>query len=238
MQRIAIVLAVIALGLGSYLVAAADGDKGDTKKPADTSKKPPREQPKEPKIINEKEFHKALKDVAAKYKDYGRIDDMSRWAPTLCRRPPATTIQESKSEDEATHGRKLYFLYAKGRDAYLKPDLKKPHPIGTTIVKEAWTPELMPEAEAKLIESGRAPFTNPVMHVKRDGKLWRAKKVSGLFVMMKLDPKIQKSDDGWVYGTLTPDGKTVTSSGRVASCMKCHKAATHDRLFGVPKPVK
>lgn len=55
---------------------------------------------------------------------------------------------------------------------------------------------------------------------------------SDLFIMAKLDPKTAGTDQGWVYGTVTPDGKTVTAAGRVESCMKCHQAARHDRLFG------
>ena len=43
------------------------------------------------------------------------------------------------------------------------------------------------------------------------------------------------TDEGWVYGTVTADGKTVTSAGRVASCMKCHVQAKNDRLFGIYK---
>jgi hypothetical protein len=43
---------------------------------------------------------------------------------------------------------------------------------------------------------------------------------------------------GWVYGTVAPDG-TVTSAGRVASCMGCHTpSAKHERLFGLPPAPK
>lgn len=240
MQRIVIVLAVIGLGLGSYLLAAADSEKDGAKKPAHTPKHPPKKDTgKSPKVINEKEYHKSLMAIAKAYKEYGRVEDLSRWAPTLCRRPPATTVRPSASEDEATHGKKLYFLYAKNRDAYVTPDMKKPHPVGTTIVKESYATELVPDDEAKVYLDGMAPYTNPQLWAIRDGKVYRATKIHGLFVMTKVDPKVQKSDEGWIYGTLTPDGKKVTSAGRVASCMKCHKAATHDRLFGLPKkPVR
>jgi hypothetical protein len=57
---------------------------------------------------------------------------------------------------------------------------------------------------------------------------------SDLFIMLKLDPNATNTDDGWVYGTVTPDAKTVTSAGKVASCMKCHVDAKTDRLFGLP----
>ena len=55
--------------------------------------------------------------------------------------------------------------------------------------------------------------------------------------MFKAPPRTIGTDNGWVYGTVTSDGKTVTSAGRVATCMNCHKEAKHDRLFGlVPVP--
>jgi hypothetical protein len=36
---------------------------------------------------------------------------------------------------------------------------------------------------------------------------------------------------------VTPDGKQVTSAGRVASCLECHRRAPHDRLFGAQAPI-
>ena len=56
-----------------------------------------------------------------------------------------------------------------------------------------------------------------------------------LFVMMKTGES--DSDAGWIYATISPDGSTVTASGRIASCMECHQSArTRDRLFGVGCP--
>jgi hypothetical protein len=65
--------------------------------------------------------------------------------------------------------------------------------------------------------------------------VYKAAKPAGLFVMMKLDPKTPGTDAGWVYGTLSADGKAVTAAGKVESCMKCHQDAKHDRLFGPAK---
>ena len=70
---------------------------------------------------------------------------------------------------------------------------------------------------------------------KKDGKTYYATEKHALFVMMKLDSKTADTDEGWVYATLTPDGKTVTSAGKLESCMKCHQKAENDRLFGLPK---
>ena len=70
-------------------------------------------------------------------------------------------------------------------------------------------------------------------YVIKDDKVFKAGKQSDLFIMLKLDRKTPNTDDGWVYGTVTPDAKTVTSAGKVASCMKCHVEAKADRLFGL-----
>ena len=69
--------------------------------------------------------------------------------------------------------------------------------------------------------------------IERDGQTWHAGAKEALYVLLKLDPETEGADEGWVYGTLTPDGKTVTSAGRVATCMGCHTKGTHDRMFGL-----
>ena len=53
--------------------------------------------------------------------------------------------------------------------------------------------------------------------------------------MYKTDPKTPGTDEGWVYGTVTADGKKVTAAGRVQSCINCHQDARNDRLFGIPR---
>ena len=156
------------------------------------------------KVANDPQFHKALLDIAAKYKSYGKVDDMAKWAPWLCAPPPAPVAKVSQSKDTDTHGRKLYFLYALNRNEYVA---KKTPQVGQTIVKESWIPE----------------NSNPP----------KPDKQSALFIMTKLDSALKNTDNGWVYGTVTPDGKTVTSAGRVESCMKCHIESKNDRLFGL-----
>lgn len=55
----------------------------------------------------------------------------------------------------------------------------------------------------------------------------------GLFVTFKLDPSTPGTGQGWVYGTVSAEGRSVTSSGPVESCMKCNADASLDRLFGL-----
>lgn len=171
------------------------------------------------KVENDKQFHAQLLDIAGKYESFGKVDDMSRWAPWLCSAPPPPKARVSKSADTGTHGRKVYFLYAKERDAYMKLSANQ---VGQIIVKESW----MPPAEV-----GNGNSAENMSTTTGSAKVPTQKK--DLFIMMKLDPAIANSDDGWVYGTVTPDGKTVTSAGRVQSCMSCHTNAQHGRLFGL-----
>lgn len=120
--------------------------------------------------------------------------------------------------------------------------------VGQVIVKESWVPEevkgkqkadiIVSRVEVKedqkadiVTRKGRledhfSPFAT------RDGKRYHASKKAALFIMFKLDPTTPNTDKGWVYGTVSPDGKEVTSAGRVESCMKCHQTK-EDRLFGL-----
>jgi hypothetical protein len=53
-----------------------------------------------------------------------------------------------------------------------------------------------------------------------------------LFIMFKEEPATPGTDGGWVYGTVIPDLKRVTSTGRVASCLDgmSQTGATRPRL--------
>jgi hypothetical protein len=203
----------------------------------------------------EPRFHAELKKIAGEYLSYGRVDDEMRWAPYLCRMPMPGTPRLSGSKDEKTHGQKLYSLFVKNRFAYLVLDPARPIPVGQAIVKQSWIPEDVTEKRKDLKgqpPGDRVPFQEVVRTPPKDGKkafpdqvdhfwpyarkgdkVFKAAKQADLFIMMKLDPQTLGTDNGWVYGTVTPDGKTVTSAGRVESCMKCHQETKTDRLFGL-----
>jgi hypothetical protein len=148
-----------------------------------------------------------IQAASGEYEEYGKVDDLARWAPTLCRQPDPPRLRLSASRDLETHGRKLYFLFAKDREAYRLAS-KKDQPTGQVLVKESWIP---------------APESTPEKPL--------AGEKGPLFLMMKTGEA--DSDAGWIYATATPDGKTITASGKIASCMECHTAARSDRLFGV-----
>jgi hypothetical protein len=151
-------------------------------------------------------FEYCLLEIARTYESYGRVDDEFRLANADCRAAVQTenNLQVSSSTDLATHGRKLYRLYAKEQtEAGTYIVAGEPNPVGQVVVKESWTVE-PPREKAEL------------------------------FIMYKLNPETPDTDEGWVYGIVTGDGTAVTSGGRVASCMSCHLEALHDRLFGLP----
>jgi hypothetical protein len=199
-------------------------------------------------IANDPAFHARLRAAAAGLDEMGRVDDVARWAPTLCMAPLRPSLRISASADAATHGGKLYSIYAKDRAAYaaLAEHLSGVSGVASVagledcsqvLVKESFAPEeVTADAEDRAPRTfgpggSSARFLRPA---KKDGKRWRAGDSKGLFVMLRLDPKAAGTDDGWVYGTIAPDG-TITSSGRVASCMSCHLSAPHGRVFGLPK---
>jgi hypothetical protein len=238
LARVSYLLGIVGL-LGILVAASATGGEKDTRAPAADP------------VVNDKPFHDRLLKIARYYPAYGRIDDEFRWAPWLCREPLPGRPTPSRSKDEGTHGQKLYSLFARDRDAYLTGASAS----GQVIVKESWVPEVLPgkpkialftpgqpikEAVGKVPEDLAPPrralsgggFDHFVPYVEKEGKWYRAARRANLFVMMKLDPKTPGTDEGWVYGTVTADGKTVTSAGRVASCMKCHEPKK-DRLFGI-----
>lgn len=141
-----------------------------------------------------------LAKVAKDYKKVGRVDDEARLAPALCRPPRHGEPRLSDSHGE----RKVYFLYAKDRDAYLAGTAVQ----GQWVVKESFA-----DASCRgAIFPGEA---------------------RGLFILLRIGPThCGGTDDGWVYATATPEGE-LTNAGEIESCMKCHALAKHERLFGL-----
>jgi hypothetical protein len=211
------------------------------------------------------QFHTLLLAIAKYYKCLRQVDVEARWAPSDCLTIPFYTpakARVSASDDAETHGRKLYFLFAKDRDAYLALGGGKKHraadvfgfehsatvgdnePLPESlqalqqfVVKQSWTAVEIDVASERLeTRQSGDPLQDADLYASRDGKLYKTGEQRDLFIMFKLDPKTPETDNGWVYGTVTADAKQVASAGRVESCMRCHKEAKHDRLFGLAKP--
>ncbi|OJY27797.1 MAG: hypothetical protein BGO98_41820 [Myxococcales bacterium 68-20] len=184
-----------------------------------------------------------LQKAFAEYKAWGRVDDELRWAPFLCRMPMPGTARMSAA-DEGEHARKLYSLFARDRAAYVSMNGEAPTIArgGQVVVKESYLPELVPDAGPA--EDPRVPVGGisgnagnvDADHFKPyaradDGRIYRASKLAGLYVVLEKPKGTPGTDEGFVYGTLTPAGE-ITSAGKIASCMGCHLQAKHRRFFG------
>ena len=155
----------------------------------------------------------AIRKAATSYTKWGKVDDTRRIAPTDCAapiQPKPSHARMSAADAESPHGKKLFYLWASDRDAYANLRRSKLGiPVGFSIVKQSFV----------AVGDASSGYT---VGAKKD-----------LFVMTKIGGDKPGSDDGWVYGTVSPDG-AVTSAGRVETCMHCHDdQATHERLFGL-----
>lgn len=209
----------------------------------------------------ESPFAPAVLKAAAEYKRFKRVSDVPNWSMVLCHIPSAVGARESSSKDAESHGRKLYYLYAKFGQEYVDEsermvkerlhaeaaqvqDRPKPwvNPTGQVLIKESFLPVAVPEGEEPKFNQewkqtepgvGYSKHAYPIEYAQReDGKFFRIGEPVGLFIMLKLDSKTPDTDEGWVYATTTIDGKTISSIGRVESCMSCHKEVTRDRVYG------
>lgn len=110
-------------------------------------------------------------------------------------------------------------------------------PIGQSIVKEtgvweAWAPEAADDRVS--MKRGRSR----VITNESSGRLeWYRWQTDNYFIMTKLDPATEGTDEGWVYGVVNPKGE-VTAAGKIQSCMGCHMKGTKDRMFGLANALK
>jgi hypothetical protein len=190
-------------------------------------------------------FEDQLLAIARDYPQVGRVDGADpRWSPQYCEAPRVLNegqLRMSASKDSSTHGQKLYYLYARDRAAYLSPSAQG-SPVGQYVVKQAWAPKEVELTRLTDAETRQKQLISCSIHLAppdetfqvawKDGKMYRADHITSLFIMLKLDPQTPGTDEGWVYGTVSADGKTVTAAGRIASCMECHRTQP-DRLFGL-----
>src|SRR5437016_11734495 len=97
-----------------------------------------------------------IRKIAEEYRTYGRVSDRLQWAPTLCRAPSPAPPRPSVSRDPETHGKKLYYLYAKNFEAY-RTSHELPQPVGQVLVKEAWLPAAT-STSSRPVAGERAPL--------------------------------------------------------------------------------
>jgi len=189
-------------------------------------------QPSEPVVVNDPEFHEALVAAANEYLEYGMVNATALAAPADC--APASDGSAPKplmshSDDDTTHGHKLYYLFANEVAHYLNQD-GSPSPIGQALVKESWTSKPSNPGARNLRNHASGNRINP--RTKFGDETLEIGKRKDLFLMIKLATDTPGTDQGWVYGIVNPESKEVTESGKVSSCIQCHQDAKNDRLFG------
>jgi hypothetical protein len=195
-------------------------------------------------VGNPRQFDDQILSIASEYKQYSRVSDESNWSPALCQVPVPQGVQQSRSRDPGTHGRKLYFLYAKNRSAYMNFEFLTTRldgeaettnwksAIGQALVKEAFVPVPVMKDQRPVTLAPKHSDLPEDQAVNDQGQLYRTGDPAGLFIMLKTDPKTPGTDEGWIYATTTPDAKTIIEAGRIASCMECHTQTTRDRMYG------
>lgn len=185
-----------------------------------------KQEPETTPAVRDERFVALIETAAKEYVRFACVTGAPRHAPTDCRRAPPPNVRLSSAEKE--HGGKLYLLFARHalNDEYVIPG--KPAQVGQTLVKEAW------HAVKGAPQGATAASSRYMGHLvlKEGNTVCHAGDAYGLFVMHKLAKGTEGTDDGWVYGTVDPEGH-VTSAGKVASCIRCHQDATEDRRFGL-----
>lgn len=184
-----------------------------------------------PVIVNNADFHEPLTAAAEQYLEFAMVNSIPLAAPEACAAAAPEEAQPmiSQSDDTDSHGKKLYFLFAKEIAHYLDQD-GSPSPVGQILVKEAWTSKPsnpnarnMRNHAAGIRVNPRTKVGDQVLEIGRRNKL---------FIMMKLETDTPETDQGWIYGVVDADSKAISEAGKVHSCMQCHIDAKHDRLFG------
>jgi hypothetical protein len=179
--------------------------------------------------------------VAREYKTWRLADDEFHWAPGLCRMPVRGGDHLSRASG-APHDSKLFRLWTYDIDAYgvaagwiergdqfgepSMPGKSALQDVAQVLVKESFV--------AQPWQPGNAPPRDGTHTAVRDGKTFRPGDPIGLFVMIQLATPREDTDEGWIYGTVAPDG-TVTSASDSGACRDCH-AARPNRIFGIPRP--
>ena len=130
------------------------------------------------------------------------------------------------NKSQSPHGDKLYKLYIKDYDAYIRnaPDGQ---PIVQVIVKETWN--------VKEIVYDSLNTTMQQIQSKNNGKWYRPTTVSELFIMFK-ENENASNDKGWNYGIYSLENKgekpLMQNDLKMSACINCHKENKYDRIFG------
>ncbi len=169
---------------------------------------------------------KVLLDIVANHKNLTLYNYALKMALVQCSAykpgdPPRyrSTVFTSRSDDTSTHGLKVFELYVKNDNAYAY-QYSQPQPEGQTLVKATW--------HSKEIQN---PAENQRVLKVNDSVYLQPTTPSEYFIMFKSNNTLYATDEGWIYGIVSEDGKEVINKGLIKSCMSCHDASKHDRML-------
>ncbi len=186
---------------------------------------------------NDPAHHAALLAIAERYGSFSRVDG-TWWSHLDCSAPPAEPSHMSNAAAGSAHGRKVFTLQIYDFETYARETGGRPEPprsaragkgppvagVEQALVKVSYEPTEEPGNPRMMFPPAPATF---------QGKKYYPGEQKDLFIMYRPSDKSVATDAGWLYGTVSPDGKTVTSAGFVKNCMDCHEDAPHGRQFGV-----
>lgn len=127
------------------------------------------------------------------------------------------TVYASRSGDKSTHGLKVFKLYVKDNNAYAYNNVQ---PEGQTLVKATWYSEKMHKQvqQGKMFPLNNSTYLKPTLGAE-------------YFIMLKATTVSYATDQGWIYGIVSADGKSVIEKGLIKSCMGCHDESKEDRML-------
>lgn len=186
--------------------------------------------------------------IASEYGQWERATDYLHWSPASCRAwpiPAEGELAESASDDEGTHGRKVYRLYARDLWGYFESvpwwgsvdqrETRRANRVGQVLVKEAWHPVLVERVEPDEAGVVRLPVGHETVEglVYGDGAWYEQGEQADLFVMYRMPRETPGTDEGWVYGVVAPgELPEILNFGLIGSCIECHQASANDRILG------
>lgn len=182
-------------------------------------------EPRDERPPTEAAVREQVQRIARDFPTWGELDTTLRVAPTDCRAPRIVshgTLTASLA-DSGPHSTKLYRLYARDPAAYRGLESGASQ-AGQVLVKQAFVAE---------------PFEMPGPGEPPRNTVWtpngsfRAGEPAGLFVMQR-GAGSGSGESAWTYATVAPTGE-ITALGRLESCIRCHRDAPHEGLFGLER---
>jgi hypothetical protein len=176
-----------------------------------------------------------LGEIAAIYKRWHLVDEVPNLAGADCDVGFLGGPHISGSDPASAHVDKIFYLYASDVAAYWRSVGVRPERVpesdfvGWVMSQSGVTQVLVKEAFEPIGGHGRHVDLDAARRLEQT---FRAGKPKGLFVMAKFAGAPEGTDEGWIYGTIAPNGK-VTAAGVIDKCAACH-GEQPDRVFGLP----